>query len=120
LLGAFAGPAGVAIGIAGGAAIGAATGAVIGGAVDLDRSDTRDQAQVETGLVLGKGEAAVIADVSEDWEEHLDRCMRDLGGVVYRRSSASLHHDALPGYTFSNYMYPYAYVPGEYPGLATW
>ncbi len=41
LLGVLAGPAGVAIDAASGAAIGAATGAVIGGAVDLNRSDTR-------------------------------------------------------------------------------
>ena len=123
LLGAFAGPAGVAVGIAGGAAIGAATGAVIGGAVDMDRSDTRARAQVETGFVLGRGEAAVIADVSEDWEQHLDARMRELGGAVYRRSSAALHHDENPGNDsspYSDYLYPYAYVPGAYPPLAGW
>ncbi|KUR71999.1 hypothetical protein [Novosphingobium sp. FSW06-99] len=123
LLGAIAGPVGVAVGIAGGAAIGAATGAVVGGAVDLDRSDTRAQAQIETGALLSRGQAAVIADVSEDWEEHLDLGMRELGGVVHRRSSADLHHDENPGNEFSpatNYLYPYAYVPGAYPSLAGW
>jgi uncharacterized membrane protein len=60
LLGVLAGPAGVAIGAAGGAAIGAAggaaigaaTGAVVGGAVDVARSDTRQQEASRRGSFL--------------------------------------------------------------------
>lgn len=123
LLGAMADPAGVAIGISAGAALGAATGAVIGGAIDLERSDTRAEAQVETGFVLGHRQSAVIADVSEDWERHLDEAMHALGGVVHRRSNASLHNDGKLADGFRpvhSYMYPYEYVPGEYPALAGW
>jgi uncharacterized membrane protein len=128
LLGALAGPAGVAIGIVEGAAIGAGTGAVIGGAIDLDRSDTRSEALVDTGFLLGHGESAVIADVSEDWEKHLDMKMHEIGGVVHRRTAASLHNASLhnggtlaDGYRpYSDYLYPYEYVPGEAPAPGAW
>jgi uncharacterized membrane protein len=118
LLGAFAGPVGMAIGIGTGVAIGAATGAVIGGAIDLDRADTRQEALVDTGMVLYRGQSAVIADVSEDWLAHLDEAMERLGGAVHRRSSEELHaqgklHDDYRGH--SDYLYPYEFVPGEYP-----
>lgn len=121
VLGAMAGPAGVAIGIGAGAALGAATGAVIGGAVDLERSDTQAEAEIETGFVLGHHQSAVIADVSEDWEPHLDDAMQALGGEVHRRSSASLHDAGKLADGFRpvwSYMYPYEYVPGDYPALA--
>src|SRR5271165_5397567 len=85
LLGLLAGPAGAAIGAAGGAALGATTGGVIGVAADLDRADTRSQALDETRLVLGKGQSAVIADVSEEWTAPVDDRMRALGGKVHRR-----------------------------------
>jgi len=123
LLGAFAGPAGVAIGVAAGAAIGATSGAVIGGAIDLERSDTRAQALVETGFMLRRGQSAVIADISEDWTPHVDTRMQALGGTVHRRSSSELHDDGrlLDGYRpYASYLYPYEYVPGETPAIAGW
>src|SRR5712675_1923835 len=75
LLGLLAGPAGAAVGAAGGAAIGAATGGAVGVTADLVRADTRDQAAGETGFVLGAGQSAVIADVSEDWTSPIDTRM---------------------------------------------
>src|SRR5271167_1980778 len=98
LLGALAGPAGAAVGAAGGAAIGAATGGVVGVAADLDRADTRQQAADETRFVLGVGQSAVIADVSEDWTSPIDTRMGDLGGRVYRRARSDLKDDAWLGY----------------------
>jgi uncharacterized membrane protein len=114
---------GVAIGIGAGVAIGATTGAVIGGAIDLDRADTRQQALVETGFVLHRGQSAVIADVSEDWTPHVDERMERLGGSVHRRSSDNVQNDGKlhDGYHPSaDFLYPYEYVPAEYPARAGW
>jgi uncharacterized membrane protein len=123
LLGALAGPAGVAIGVAGGAAIGGATGAVIGGAVDLERSETRQQAEVEAGFVLGRGQSAVIADVSEDSTSAIDTPMRSLGGTVHRRAKTSLKDDAALDdgfYPYDDYLYPYEYIPSRYSPYYGW
>ncbi len=115
LLGLLAGPAGAAIGAAGGAALGATTGGVIGAAADLDRADTRTQALDETRLVLGKGQSAIIADVSEDWTAPVDKRMRDLGGVVYRRARDAVADDSwYDGFVPDRYLYPYEYIPPAY------
>ena len=113
LLGALAGPAGAAIGAAGGAAVGAATGGVVGLGVDLSREDTRDEVARETRLVVGKGESAVIADVSEDWTSPIDTRMRELGGVVHRRPRSDVENDIW--YPSDDYLYPYEYIPSRYP-----
>src|SRR5215468_10347329 len=76
LLGLLAGPAGAAIGAAKGAAIGAASGGAVGVVTDAARADTRDESRSETGWVLGAGESAVIADVSEDSTFAIDQRMR--------------------------------------------
>ena len=123
LLGALAGPAGVAIGIAGGATIGAATGAVIGAAVDMDRSDTRHQAVVESRFVLDCGQSAIIADVSENWTAEIDKRMESLGGTVHRRSATSVHNDGMLDdgfYPYYDYLYPYEYVPSRNSSHAGW
>jgi uncharacterized membrane protein len=109
LLGLLGGPAGV--------AVGAAAGAAIGGSIDLDRSDTREEAADAAGLVIGRGQSAVIADVSEDWNETIGLRMRNLGGTVHRRSRISLEDDAALDrgfYPYDSYLYPYEYVPGRY------
>ena len=121
LVGALAGPAGAAAGAAaaaaaGGAAIGAATGGMVGGAVDLSRADTRYQAADEAGFVLGNGQSAVIANVSEDWTTTIDTRMKDLGGVVYRRAKDDLEDDSWFD-SYTDYMYPYEYIPSEYAYL---
>lgn len=118
LLGALAGPAGAAIGAAKGAAAGAATGGVVGATTDLARADTRDQAAIESRLVIGLGKSAVIADVSEDWTSPIDTRMRELGGVVYRRAKSEVRDDTWFDYGYSypydDYLYPYEYVPPRY------
>ena len=118
LLGALAGPAGAAIGAAGGAGIGAAAGGVVGLAADAGRADTRDQAAVETGFVLGNGQSAVIADVSEDWTATIDDRMGGFGGKVYRRARSDLDNDGWFDdgyYPYDYYLYPYEYIPPNYP-----
>ena len=112
LLGALAGPAGAAVGAAKGAGIGAATGGMVGVTADAVRADSRDQAAAETGFVLGMGQSAVIADVSEDWTQPIDTRMLELGGIVYRRAKSAVTDDA---YTwFDDYLYPYEYIPSSY------
>jgi uncharacterized membrane protein len=119
LLGALAGPAGAAIGAAGGAAVGAAAGGAVGVAADLDRDDLRQQALHETRFVLGIGQSAVIADVSEDSTSPINTRMHSLGGKVYRRARGDLRDDAWFGsggyfYPYESYLYPYEYIPPEY------
>ncbi len=115
LLGALAGPAGAAIGAAEGAAIGVATGGVFGVAADMDRAITRAHAANETRFILGMGQSAVIADVSEERTAPIDTRMRDFGGVVYRRAKRDLEKDAwFNQYVPSNYLYPYEFVPSRY------
>jgi uncharacterized membrane protein len=114
LLGALAGPAGAAIGASGGAAVGAATGGVVGMGVDLGRADTRDQAAFETRFVLGVGQSAIIADVSEEWTSPIDTQMNKLGGVVYRRAKSDVEDDSWFD-DYSPYLYPYEYIPSAYP-----
>lgn len=119
LLGAFAGPAGLAVGIAEGAAVasGAVAGGLMGGLVDLDRSDSRHEAEVQTRVFLGRGQSAIIADVTEDSEMVLDSQMKNLGGTVHRWSKNSLLSDAAfdDSYFLSDtYLYPYEYVPSRY------
>jgi uncharacterized membrane protein len=111
LLGLLAGPAGAAVSAAGGAAIGAATGGAVGVTADLARAGTRDQAADETRFVLGAGQSAVIADVSEDWTSPIDTRMRSLGGIVYRRARSDMEDDVW----FDDYLYPYEYIPSSYP-----
>ncbi len=117
LLGALAGPAGAAVGAAGGAAVGAASGGVVGLGVDLSRADTRDEAAGETRLVLGAGQSAVIADVSEDWTSPIDTRMHELGGVVHRRPHSEVEDDVWfrGTYPYDYYLYPYEYIPSRYP-----
>ena len=117
LLGALAGPAGAAVGAAGGAGIGAATGGVTGLVADASRADTRQQAAIETKFVLGKGQSAVIADVSEDWTAPIDDRMLSLGGTVYRRPKSAIDDDVWYDsdyYPYDYYLYPYEYVPPAY------
>ena len=115
LLGALAGPAGAAIGAAGGAGIGAAAGGAVGATADIARTDTRRQAKGETAFALRPGQAAVIADVSEDSTLPIDTRMRELGGIVRRRSWSTVHDDFWFDDYIPNYLYPYEYIP---PGRA--
>jgi len=106
------------MGAAGGAAVGAATGGAVGVTTDLVRSDTRDQARVETEFVLGAGQSAVIGNVNEDSTSAIDTRMRELGGSVYRRAWGDVQDDSWPGdydlYPYDDYLYPYEYTPAGY------
>jgi uncharacterized membrane protein len=101
-------------------AVGVGVGALLGllaGPADLGRADTLDQAAGETGFVLGAGQSAVIADVSEDWTSPIDTRMRNLGGTVYRRAKGDMEDDVWfdDYYIPSSYLYPYEYIPSSYP-----
>ncbi len=98
-------------------AVGAATGGMVGVTADLVRADDRDQAATETRFVLGAGQSAVIADVSEDWTSPIDTQMRKLGGIVYRRAKSDLEDDIWfdDNYFYPSYLYPYEYIPSSYP-----
>lgn len=114
LLGVLAGPAGAAVGAAGGAAVGAVAGGAIGMSVDLSRDDTHHQAALETRLVVGPGQSAVIADVSEDRTSLIDTRMRDLGGIVHRRAKSDVRGDKWLGdYPYDYCLYPYEVPPEE-------
>src|SRR5229473_1202149 len=103
LLGALAGPA----------------GAAIGAVADLNRADTRDESRYETGWVLGAGQSAVIADVSEDTTFAVDERMRRLGGSVHRRAYGDVRDDKwFDDYPYDYYLYPYEYVPPYSPWWA--
>ena len=112
LLGALAGPAGAALGAAKGAAIGAASGGAVGAVTDAARADTRDQSRYETAWVLGAGQSAVIADVSEDSTVPINDRMRLLGGIVNRRAWSDVRDDKwFDDSPYDYYLYPYEYVP---------
>ena len=71
----------------------------------------------ETRFVLGNGQSAVIADVSEDWTSPIDTRMRSLGGTVYRRAKSDMEDDVWfdDYYIPNSYLYPYEYIPSSYP-----
>ena len=55
--------------------------------------------------------------------EHVDERMERLGGSVHRRSSDNVQNDGKlhDGYHPSaDFLYPYEYVPAEYPARAGW
>ncbi len=119
LLGALAGPIGSAMGVAGASAVAAGSaaglGAAAGGAAGLTaeggKALERDEAGYESRVVLNPGQAAVIAEVSEDWTTPIDTEMERLGGVVYRRSVGAVRNTTFLGDDYDYYLYPYDYQP---------
>lgn len=109
LIGALAGPAGAAIGAARGAGIGAAAGGFAGLTADVAKGDTNNQALVDAGAVLGKGQYAVIGEIAESWDVPLDTKMSELGGTVYRRAKSDVRDDKWDDY--DSVLYPYDYEP---------
>ena len=122
LLGLMAGPIGVAAGIAGAATLGVGTaigvGALAGGAVgvtaDVVKEDQRENAGNEAFFTLRHGQSAVVAEVSEDWTEVLDRAMPPLGGTTYCCESNAETNAAFSPHYDNDYMYPYYYAPMFY------
>ena len=109
LIGALAGPAGAAVGAAKGAGIGAAAGGFAGLATDVAKADTNNQALIDAGAVLSVGEYAVIAEISESWDQPVDNRMSELGGKVYRRAKSDVRNDKWGDY--DSVLYPYDYEP---------
>ena len=115
LLGALAGPIGAAAGasVAVGSAvgIGAAAGGVVGLTADAVKSDEHDEAAFESRFVMRDGQAAVIAEISEDWTTPVDTAMHRLGGTVFRRDKADVRESAMWGDDYAASLYPYDYDP---------
>lgn len=122
LLGLIAGPVGVAAGIAGAATLGVGTavgvGALAGGAVgvtaDAVAEDRRENAAAESFFTLKHGQAAVVAEVSEDLASVLDDAMSAQGGTIYRRANNAYNNAAFGPQYYGDYMYPYFYEPMYY------
>jgi uncharacterized membrane protein len=119
LIGALAGPVGSALGIAGAASIaagsaagmGAAAGGLTGLTADAVKAGENDEAAYESRLVLNPGQAAVIAEVSEDWTTPINTEAARLGGTVYRRSKSDVRDASFFGDEYQDYLYPYDYNP---------
>ncbi len=78
LVGLFGGPVGIAAGAGG--------GTLSGLVYDLTKVGVGHDFLDEIGQSLVGGQAAVVAEVQEDWTLPVDRCMEPLGGVVLRRT----------------------------------
>jgi uncharacterized membrane protein len=123
LLGALAGPAGAALGIAGAssivigsaAGIGAAAGGLAGVTVDGVKSAEHDQAGTAASFTLDPGQSALIAEVSEDGPGAVNAAMTRHGGIVFRRATSQVRSDAFSDDYYTNYLYPYDYDPYFYP-----
>ena len=103
LIGALAGPAGI--------GIGAAAGGALGLTADAVKANEHDEAAYETGFVMKPGQAAVIAEVSEDGTTPVDAAEKPLGGMVYRRSKGDMRETSFFGDDYNDYLYPYDYQP---------
>lgn len=122
LIGALAGPVGAAAGIAGAASIAAGTAAGIGAAAggaagltaDAVKAGEHEEAVFEGGFVIKSGQAAVIAEASEDWTTPIDTEAQRLGGKVYRRAKSAVRDSSLFGDDYADYLYPYDYNPHFY------
>jgi uncharacterized membrane protein len=90
LLGTLVGtPVGALIGLIGGptgAAIGAISGLASGFIADLDNARIGGDFVDDVSAGLSTGQAALVAEVDEDWTAPLDTKMEALGGKVFRRS----------------------------------
>lgn len=97
LLGALAGPIGAAAGIAGAASVAV-------------KSSEHDEAAYETEFTLKPGEAAVIAEASEDWTTPIDAAMKQLGGTIYRRTKGAVRDNSIFD-DYTDHLYAYDYQP---------
>jgi uncharacterized membrane protein len=86
LLGLFGGPVGV--------VVGATVGFIIGGVVDVQRARVDNYFVTGVLSTLARGQAAVVADIDEDFTDPVDARMHALGGVVARRERTTVEDRA--------------------------
>jgi uncharacterized membrane protein len=86
VVGLLAGPAG--------AAVGGVTGMTLGLITDLDTARIGTDFVEDVQAALKPGNAALIADVDEEWTEKVDERMEAIGGAVYRRSLSDVRDTA--------------------------
>lgn len=65
----------------------------------------------ESTFTLRPGQAAVIAEVSEDWTTPVNTAAARLGGTVYRRTRKEVRDASFFGDDYADYLYPYDYKP---------
>ena len=69
-----------------GAAVGLGAGALAGASFDLSRAGVDEDFVRDVGTHLHRGQAALLAEIDEDWEGPLDRRMEAIGGRVLRQT----------------------------------
>ncbi len=115
LLGALATPVGAVAGptipVTTAADIGAVGGSIIGLTADATKADEHHEARRGLGLVIARGQAAVIAEVSEDWTASIDTTMAQLGGNVFRRALGEVRNALFHPEDYAATLYPYDYEP---------
>ena len=98
LLGTLVGtPVGALIGLIGGpvgAAIGAAVGLSAGSFADMDNARIGDDFIDDVRKGLLPGQAALVAEVEEEWTAPVDTRMEALGGRVFRRALSDVRDTA--------------------------
>jgi len=109
LIGALAGPVGSALSATRGAVLGAATGGAAGLGIDASNADTLEQAFDESGMLVRRGQHAVIADIDEQTYAPLDSLAGRLGAKLYRRPKSEIASDKWQG--LDPFFVPYDYDP---------
>ena len=94
-----------------GPGIGAAAVGITGLTADVVKGEEHDEATFESGLVMKNGQAAVVAEVSEDWTTPIDTMAKRVGGSVYRRGKGDVRAASFFGDDYADYLYPYDYEP---------
>ena len=73
-----------------GAAVGMGTGTLIGAAFDVNRAGIASDFVDAMGTGLAPGDAAVVAEIDEDWQVPLDMRMDGIGGKLLRQTPAQV------------------------------
>lgn len=73
-----------------GAAFGLGAGTLVGAAFDLTREGVDEEFVEDVGARLEPGNAAVVADIDENWQVPLDSRVEALGGKLLRRTKTQI------------------------------
>jgi uncharacterized membrane protein len=87
LIGAFAGPAGL--------ALGASIGGLTGLCVDVDRAGVDVTFIDEVSAAIEPGKTALVIDLDEGWTTPIDSCVDSNNGIVFRRNRSEVVEDQL-------------------------